>query len=89
MARVPQVTRTIVSTKAEVMYVDTVSGATSQISVILPRTYKSNEKMLKVVKEMNTDSKLIPVHIISSETVQNKYGMTEAEFIKYATIIDK
>ena len=87
MARVPVVSRTIVSTKANVLFVNTTNGETENKDVIVPRTYKDNEKLLKaIVKTMDENTIYKPVHVVSSEVVKNRYVMNESDFIKYATI---
>ena len=46
MARVPMVTRTIVTTKVNVMCLDTQKGEPFNESVTVPRTYKDDEVLL-------------------------------------------
>lgn len=85
MARTPMVTRTMTTTKATVMCLDIVKGEPSNVEVTLPRTYKDEKAMMKAVKKLIGDENVKPVHIVSNETVEVLYGMTENDFIKYAT----
>lgn len=83
MARKPMVTRTVTTTKATVLCVDTLAEETVKHVVEVPRTYTDDSKLLKAVKE-TLDSTLIPVKVISTETVETLYGMTEQKFIELA-----
>ena len=83
MARKPMVTRTVITTKATVLCVNTVAEETVTQVVEVPRTYTDDTKLLKAVKE-RLDATVIPVKVISTETVENLYGMTEQQFIELA-----
>jgi hypothetical protein len=83
MARVPMITRTVVTTKATVLCVDTVAEETVTHVVEVPRTYTDDNKLLKAVKE-TLDATVIPVKVISTETVETLYGMLEQKFIELA-----
>lgn len=83
MARKPMVTRTVVTTKATVLCVNTVAEETTTEVVEVPRTYTDDSKLLKAVKE-TLDATIIPVKVISTETVETLYGMTEQKFIEQA-----
>ena len=87
MARIPQVTRTITTTKANVMCLDIQTGEPCNKEFTAPRTYKNNEKLLKVLKEIEETDELKLVHIVDVTIEETLYGMTEAEFIKYATVL--
>lgn len=77
------VTRTVTTTKATVLCVNTVAEETVTQVVEVPRTYTDDSKLLKAVKE-TLDSTIIPVKVISTETVETLYGMTEQQFIEIA-----
>lgn len=77
------VTRTVTTTKATVLCVNTVAEVTVTQVVEVPRTYTDDSKLLKAVKE-TLDSTIIPVKVISTETVETLYGMTEQQFIEQA-----
>ena len=87
MARIPMVTRTITTTKAIVMCLDIESGEPCNKSVVVSRTYKDDEALLKKVKEVLETETLKPVHIVSKEEIETLYGMTEQEFIEQAKVM--
>lgn len=87
MARVPMVTRTITTTKVNVMCLDIDAGEPCNNCVVVPRTYKDDEKLLKKVKEVLETETLKPVHIVDKEEIETLYGMTEQEFIEHAKIL--
>ncbi len=77
------VTRTVTTTKAKILCVNTVAEETVTQAVEVPRTYTDDSKLLKAVKE-TLDETIIPVKVISTETVETLYGMTEQQFIELA-----
>lgn len=81
------VTRTITTTKANVMCLDIESGEPCNKSVVVPRTYKDDEALLKKVKEVLETDTLKPVHIVGKEEIETLYGMTEQEFIEHAKVL--
>lgn len=83
MARKPMVTRTVITTKASVLCVNTVAEETVTQEVEVPRTYTDDKKLLNAVKDV-LDATIIPVKVISTETVETLYGMTEQDFIANA-----
>lgn len=86
MARVPMVTRTIITTKVNVMCLDIETGEPCNRYVVVPRTYKDDEKLLKKVKEVLETETLKPVHIVDKEEIETLYGMAEQEFIEHAEV---
>lgn len=88
MARKPMVTRTIITTKVNVLCLDIQTSEPFNTVITLPRTYKDEKKLMKVVEEaINTDT-IKAVHVVDKEEVQTYYGMTEAEFIAHAVELD-
>lgn len=85
--RKPQVTRTIITTKANVMCLNVNTGECENHVFVAPRTYKDNEKLLKVLKASNETDELKLVHIVDVETEETLYGMSEEDFIKSASIL--
>lgn len=77
------ITRTVTTTKATVLCVNTVAEETVTKVVEVSRTYTDDSKLLKAVKE-TLDKTIIPVKVISTETVETLYGMTEQQFIELA-----
>lgn len=87
MARVPMVTRTITTTKANVMCVDVEAGEPFNKEVTVPRTYKDNESLLKTVKPIVESETVKAVHIVDKTEIETLYGMTEQYFIEHATVL--
>ena len=87
MARVPMVTRTIITTKANVMCVDVQAGEPFNKVVTVPRTYKDNEALLKKVKPLIETDIVKAVHIVGTEEIETLYGMPEQDFIQYAKVL--
>lgn len=48
----------------------------------------SPEKALKVIKKRFDSEKSIALHVLNSYTVENKYRMTESDFLSYAVELD-
>lgn len=88
MARKPMVTRTIVTTKVNVLCLDINSAEPFNKAVTLPRTYKDEKKLLKKVEEVVNTDEVKAVHIVDKEEVETLYGMTEQDFITNSTILD-
>ena len=87
MARVPQVTRTIQTTKVNVLCLDIQAGEPFNKEVILPRTYKDEKQMMKRVEDLvNTDT-VKAVYIVHTEVEETLYGMTEQRFIELAEVL--
>lgn len=87
MARVPMVTRTIVTTKANVMCLDVEKAEPFNAVVTVPRTYKDEQSLLKAVKKAAETENVKCVHIVEYEQVETLYGMTEQEFIEHANVL--
>lgn len=88
MARKPMVTRTIVTTKVNVLCLDINSAEPFNKVVTLPRTYKDEKKLFKKVEEVVNTDVVKAVHVVDKEEVETLYGMTEQVFITNATILD-
>ena len=88
MARKPMVTRTIVTTKVNVLCLDIKSAEPFNKVVTLPRTYNDEKKLFKKVEEVVNTDDVKAVHIVDKEEVETLYGMTEQYFITNATILD-
>ena len=88
MARKAMVTRTILTTKVNVLCMDVKTCEPCNIDVSLPRTYKDDKKLLKKVQELVDNDEVKAVHIVSKEEVETLYGMTEQRFIEGAIILD-
>lgn len=87
MARTPMVTRTIITTMANVLCLNIEQGEPFNKVVEVPRTYKTEEELLNKVKSVaDTDTEKC-VHIVAKEEIETLYGMTEQEFIEHATVL--
>lgn len=84
MARTPSVTRTIQTTDITVMCVDVTTTEVSNQTFTLPRTFKDEEAMLKAVKKVGETDTCKFVQVVAHKVNEQLYGMTEADFIKYA-----
>lgn len=87
MARTPQVTRTILTTKVSVLCLNIKEQTTETREVTLPRTYKDDSHILKEVKKIIDNDETKAVHIVSAEVVETLYGMTEQRFIELADVL--
>lgn len=87
MARVPMVTRTIQTTRANVMCLDVEKGEPFNKEVILPRTYKDEKAMLKQVEKVVNTPTVKAVHIVGYNVEETRYGMTEQQFIEVAEVM--
>ena len=88
MPRKPMVTRTIVTTKVNVLCLDIKSEEPFNKVVTLPRTYKDEKKLLKKVEEVVNTDDVKAVRIVDKEEVETLYGMTEQDFITNAIVLD-
>lgn len=87
MARAPQVTRTIQTTHANVLCMDIENREPCNKDVILPRTYKDENAILKAVKKVIETETIKPVQVVSSMVQETLYGMSEQDFIAHASIL--
>jgi hypothetical protein len=81
------VTRTIQTTKANVLCLNIVEGEPFNKVVTLPRTYKDENAMLKVISKMVDNDEVKAVHVVDSYVEETLYGMTEQRFIELAQIM--
>lgn len=89
MARKPMVTRTITTTKANVLCLDIVAGEPFNTEVVLPRTYKDEKTLMKKVAEVIDNDRQKAVHVVDKEEVETLYGMSEQDFIQLAKPMDE
>ena len=87
MARIPMVTRTIQTTTATVLCLNIKEGEPFNKEVVLPRTYKDEKYMMKVVEKLVNTEDVKAVHIVRAEVNETLYGMTEQEFIAAARVL--
>ena len=91
MARTPMVTRTITSTVAKILCVNTETKSVEEVEKTFPRTYNDESALMKYIEKNGTflGTTLKPVSIVSTEVQKAYYGMTEVEFIQHAKPITK
>lgn len=87
MARIPMVTRTIQTTTANVLCLNIKEGEPFNKEVVLPRTYKDEKSMMKVVEKVINTEDVKAVHIVQTEVNETLYGMSEQEFIAAARVL--
>lgn len=87
MARQPQVTRTITTTKAKVLCLNLENEQPFVKEVVLPRTYKDERSMMKKIAPLVESDAVKAVYVQSVTTEETLYGMTEQEFIEQAHIL--
>ena len=87
MAREIMITRTITSTKANVMCLDIEAGEPFNETVEVVRTYKDDEALLKAVKSLIETDTIKAVDIVDKEVVETLYGMPEQFFIENAKVM--
>lgn len=91
------VTRTIITTEATCLCLNTETAEPFNVRVTVPRTYKDNEVLLKAVKKVvqttgitdpdgNTyfGEPIVVAKVIDTTEVETLYGMTETEFLANA-----
>ena len=87
MARAPQVTRTIPTTKATVLVLNIATGIAEERVVSIPREYKNQKKLREAIEAVvNTETEKL-AHIKSTEIVETLYGMSEQKFIQNSDIL--
>lgn len=84
MARAPMVTRTIKTTHATLMCVDTETAEVFNKDVILPRTFEDENAILKAAKKVHETGTCKVVAVVATEVNETLYGMSEADFIANA-----
>lgn len=88
MARKPMVTRTITTTKVNVLCLEIEHSEPFNKEVILPRTYKDDNKLLEMVEEVINTDLVKAVHIVDKQEIEKMYGMDEQVFIATAKELD-
>lgn len=88
MARTPQVTRTIQTTHCTVLCMDTEAREPINKDVVLPRTYKDENAMLKAAKKVIETDTIKCVQVVHHTVNETLYGMPEQDFIAHAKPLD-
>lgn len=84
MARQPMVTRTIQTTHCNILCMDVAECEPVNIDVVLPRTYKDENAMLKAAKKVAETETIKCVQVVSHCVQETLYGMSESDFITHA-----
>lgn len=84
MARVRMVTRTVKSTVANVMCLDTQEGKALTNVYEISGVYPDTEKLLKALQAVYDTDTLKLVHVAASFEDEQLYGMPENEFMLHA-----
>ena len=85
MARKAMVTRTITSTRATILCLNTESAEPFNETVLLSGTFKDNKSILKSAKPLiETSDAISAVKVVDVATEEKLYGMTEQDFLAHA-----
>ena len=87
MARAPMVTRTIQTTRVNVLCLDIQHGEPFNKEVVLPRTYRDEKHLLKAAEKVINSDTVKAVHIVDSLVEETLYGMAEQDFITLAKVM--
>lgn len=87
MARKPQVTRTLTTTRTRILCLNVVTGEPYEQEIILPRFYKDEAHVLKEVRKRLESDTVKVAHIISYKIERNLYGMSEERFAELADLL--
>lgn len=89
MPRLRQVTRTIVTTKVNVMCLDTQKCEPLNEVITVSGTFSDEDALILAVKRAVDTDTLKAVQVVDKEELTNLYAMPEEEFIKLAKIVEK
>ena len=87
MARVRMVTRTVNVTEAEVMCLTVSTAEVSTVKFKLSGNITESTEALKLVKKQHETKDFKPTAVLSLNTKEVLYGMTEEQFIKLAEVL--
>lgn len=88
MRKEKMITRTIVQTTASVMTIDVTNSEVSIFETKIGGVYTDTE-LLKVLKKIYETDTYKLVYIESNTHEEILLGMTESQFIKYATVLPR
>jgi hypothetical protein len=87
MARQAMVTRTMQTTKVNVLCLEIEKAEPFNKDLTLAGTFKDQKSLMKAVSASVDNEQQKAVHVVHSEVVETLYGMTEDEFIKNAKVL--
>lgn len=82
------VTRTIVGTEVTLLALDTVSAEPQNVTYTLSGKFKDSKALLKAVQRKFDTDTLKHVSVVSTNAVNQLYGMDESDFIAHAVKLD-
>lgn len=85
--RARNVTRTVKTTEATAMCLDTVNAEVMNKTYIVGGFFEDDDALLMAVCRAETDKTIKPCQIVLSNRVTALYGMPEDEFLKYAKVL--
>lgn len=91
MAKESMITRTIRTTRANVLCLDIETGEPCNRAFTVPRQPKKDKEILKFAEAAlaATEPNVHPVHVVDLEVHEDLYGMTESKFLANADKIIK
>ena len=88
MARIPMVTRTIVSTKVKALCMDLIKREPVEKTFVLARTYKDDNAVMKMLCKLYDSDDLKVTAVLERNEAKEVYGMTETKFLELADKLD-
>lgn len=88
MGRAKMVTRTVVGTKIEVMVFENTTNEVTTITQTIGGQFADSAKLFKAAEKAINSDTLKVLKIVTSEPSDKCYGMSEADFLKYAKELD-
>lgn len=87
--RKPMITRTITTTKVNVLCMNLTMCEPFNQDLVLPRTFKDDKSLMKVLSEQIDNEEVKAVHVVDKLEIETLYGLSEQDFIDNASVLDK
>lgn len=87
MARKPMVTRTVQTTLATVLCLNTETAEPFNQTVTLSGSFKDNKAVMKAVKALIENDTISVAKVVDIEIEEKLYGMPEQDFINAAKVL--
>lgn len=87
MAKSRMVTRTIQTTLATILCVNTETESTYNENVKLSGVFKDDKHILKAAEKFFAGSTIKPVHVVNAVINEDLYGMSEEQFLDLAKVL--
>lgn len=88
MPRIPSVTRTMKTTHVHVKAVDIEHEKMLDLEFKLPRTYKNEDAMMKMINKLHSNPSVKIVKIMDARVETHKYEASEDDYLSIAHIVD-